>query len=75
MNESKHDRFVRLAQFRTIKAAKHIRLVANLHNDMVYSYTEKEIKKIFSFLRNEIDEAEKKFMRRKRVRTLFRLEK
>lgn len=54
-------RFRRLATHRTIAIIKYIRLLGNLSNKQQYECSEKEIKKIFSTLRHELDICEARF--------------
>ena len=61
-DETKHDRFVRLAESRVNNAIKSIELIGNLSNLNNYDYTEKEAKKIVSALKKTLDNVEKKFM-------------
>jgi hypothetical protein len=51
------DNFIRLAESRTEKAIKAIRVLGNLHNPTNYSYTEKDVDEIFSALNNELKTA------------------
>lgn len=61
MNESKREKFVRLAENRTNKALEIIRLLGNLSNRSVYEYTAADVEKIFSALECEIALAKKQF--------------
>lgn len=60
-NESNRDKFVRLAQSRTTKAIKSIRLIGKLSDRSNYSYNEADVKKIISALRAEIAALQHKF--------------
>jgi ribosomal protein L7/L12 len=51
----KREKFVELAQSRTINAIKAIRVIAKLGNKSAYDYTEADVKKIASALQREID--------------------
>jgi hypothetical protein len=53
--------FARLATKRTNNALKYIRLIGNLSNRSNYDYTSSDAKKIFTALREAIDEVESKF--------------
>jgi len=55
------ERFVRLAEVRTTKALKLIRLIGNLANRGNYSYSQEQVTKIFKALRKELTDAEKRF--------------
>ena len=60
------DSFKRLAVMRVNKALKHIKLVGNLSNKSNYSYTDKQVKKIFAALREGINDAEERFEQREK---------
>ena len=55
------DKFVELAEKRVNKTIKSIRLIGNLANKTNYNYEDKDIKKIFTTLKNEITQVQKKF--------------
>lgn len=59
--ESKADRFTRLAQARTSNVLRSIRILGNLSNTSNYSYTPEQVRKIFSAIRAQLDNAESKF--------------
>lgn len=59
--ESKHDKFVRIAEARTNKAGEMIRLIGNCANVGSYEYTEEEVKKIFAYLEKELKNARNRF--------------
>ncbi|WP_295818049.1 hypothetical protein [uncultured Deinococcus sp.] len=54
VQESKHDRFRRLAEQRVNRALKELRLIANLANRNNYDYTEEEVKILLSALEKEL---------------------
>lgn len=56
------DRFIFLAELRTKRAIKDIRLVGNLSNKSNYSYDTDDVVKIFSVLENELKSAKKRFL-------------
>ena len=60
-NESKQDRFKRIASRRVQEILNKLRLLGNCANIGVYSYTEEDKRKIFSVIDNEL----------KRVKALF----
>ena len=60
-NESKQDRFKRIASRRVQETLDKLRLIGNCANTSVYSYTEEDKRKIFSVIDNEV----------KRVKALF----
>jgi len=59
--ETKHDKFIRLAEARTSKALNMIELIGNLSNRSFYEYTDEEIEKIFTILEREIRKSKEKF--------------
>lgn len=60
-NESKRDRFVRLAEARTNKIIDMIQLLGNCSNQSQYEYSQKDITKIFNAIQTELDSAKKRF--------------
>jgi len=56
------DRFVFLAESRTKRTVKDIRLIGNLSNRSNYSYDIKDVTKIFRMLDSELKSAKKRFM-------------
>lgn len=60
MSEARN-RFIRLAESRTKKAIKDIRLIGNLSNRSNYSYTEEDVSKMFRVLESELKLAKKRF--------------
>lgn len=61
IEESKHDKFVRLAEARTNKIIDMLQLLGNCANSSVYEYTQEEVEEIFQALDQEMREAKKKF--------------
>lgn len=61
--ETKRDRFVRLAEARTNKIIDMIQLLGNCSNTSVYDYSQQDIEKIFNAIENELRDAKKKFSR------------
>lgn len=66
--------FVRLANKRVNNALKYISLVGNLSNTSNYYYTEEDVQKIFDTIRNELNECEKRFDKKKKGRPCFSLD-
>lgn len=60
-NESKRERFVRIAEARTNKIINMIQLLGNCSNQGTYEYTKEDVDKIFSAIESEVREAKKKF--------------
>lgn len=73
MEESKHDRFIRLATVRTEKILNMLRLLGNCANTSNYEYTAKEVDKIFENIRRELDEQEALFKIKNKKRKRFSL--
>ena len=59
--ESKRERFVRLAEARTNKIIKMIQLLGNCSNQNLYDYSPKDVNKIFNTIQNELDSAKKRY--------------
>lgn len=59
--ETKHDRFIRLAEQRTNSVIKKIRLISNLSNSRNYDYSKKEVQEIFSAIEEEVRLAKRIF--------------
>ena len=60
--ESKEDRFKRLAEHRVNNAVAKVSLIGNLASSN-YSFTAEQVQKILSTLRATVDEVEKKFQK------------
>lgn len=61
MLDDKKERFVRIAERRTNNILEQLRLLGNCSNKNNYSYTEEDVKKIFSVIETEIKEVKMKF--------------
>lgn len=61
MVDDKKDRFVRIAERRTNNILEQLRLLGNCSNKNNYSYTEEDVKKIFSVIETELKEVKMKF--------------
>ena len=61
VQETKRDKFVRLAEARTNKIIDMIQLLRNCSNQSQYEYTQKDVTKIFSAIQTELDAAKKRF--------------
>ena len=61
IQETKRDKFVRLAEARTNKIIDMIQLLGNCSNLGAYDYTQQDVDKIFTAIENEMREAKKKF--------------
>ncbi|WP_313019679.1 hypothetical protein [Acetoanaerobium noterae] len=61
MPESKHEKFLRIAEARTNKIIDMIRLLSNCSNKATYEYDKTDVKKIFSALEQELKSCKGKF--------------
>lgn len=59
--ETKRDKFVRLAEARTNKIIDMLQLLGNCSNASAYDYTQQDVEKIFSAIEAEVREAKKMF--------------
>lgn len=60
-NETKRERFVRLAEARTNKILDMLRLLGNCSSRSNYEYTDEDVRKIFSAIEHEMKNARAKF--------------
>ena len=61
IQETKRDKFVRLAEARTNKIIDMIQLLGNCSNLGAYDYTQQDVDKIFTAIEIELRAAKKKF--------------
>lgn len=61
-NESKRERFIRIAEARTNKILSMMRLLGNCSSVSNYDYTDDDIKKIFGALDKELKTTKNKFL-------------
>ena len=59
--ETKREKFVRIAQARTNKIINMIQLLGNCSNQSLYEYSQKDVNKIFNTIQTELDEAKKRY--------------
>ncbi len=59
--ETKREKFVRIAEARTNKIINMIQLLGNCSNQSLYEYSQKDINKIFNTIQTELDEAKKRY--------------
>ncbi|MCH5264795.1 MAG: hypothetical protein J1F02_02770 [Lachnospiraceae bacterium] len=59
--ESKREKFVRIAEARTNKIINMIQLLGNCSNQSLYEYSQKDVNKIFSAIQAELDEAKNRY--------------
>lgn len=62
MSETRREKFIRLATFRTNMVMDKLRLIGNLSNKSNYEYTEEDIKKIFSAIEEQVRIVKNKFL-------------
>lgn len=60
-NETRKERFKRLAAQRTNDVLKRLRILGNCANRQVYEYTEEDIELIFSAIEKKMKEVKTKF--------------
>ena len=60
-NESKKERFERLATLRAKKAIDKIRVLGHCSNTHIYEYSQEDVKKIFSAINKELNRVKSKF--------------
>lgn len=60
-NETKREKFVRLAENRTNKILDMIQLLGNLSSPGTYEYTQQDVDKIFGAIENATKEARKRY--------------
>ena len=59
--ETKRDKFVRIAEARTNKIINMIQLLGNCSNQSLYEYSQKDVNKIFNAIQSELDEAKNRY--------------
>jgi len=59
--ETKRDKFVRLAENRTNKILDTLQLLGNCSNQNAYEYSKKDVDKIFNAIQNQLNETKKRF--------------
>lgn len=62
--ESKHQRFVRLAEARTNKIIATLRLLGNCSSPAVYEYSTTDVNKIFHAIKDATADAENRFRKK-----------
>ncbi len=65
--ETRKERFRRVATRRTNKILRQIQILGNCSNKSSYSYTEEDVKKIFSAIENELRSVKSRFHNRKKT--------
>ena len=70
--ETKHERFVRIAQRRTQAVLEKLRILGNCANRGIYEFTDDEVEKIFRAVLRQVDMTRAQFEDRSK-RTEFKL--
>ncbi len=60
-NESKEDKFKRIAASRTNNVLEKLRLLGNMSNRRLYSYSREDITKIFNAIEKQLKETKSRF--------------
>lgn len=68
--ETKRERFVRLAENRTNKILNMIQLLGNCSNSSLYEYTDADVEKIFGAIESSVKEARRKFAKNDSVKSV-----
>lgn len=68
MEESRRDRFKRIATKRTNEILEKIRILGNCSNKSSYEYTDEEVNKIFSEIDKQLRSIKARFLAGKRER-------
>ena len=61
MNESKHEKFCRLAENRTNNVLKQLELLSNLSNKSSYEYSKQDVDKILKAIKAAVSNVEHSF--------------
>ena len=62
-NETKREKFVRLAEKRTNRIIDQLELLGNLSNTSTYDYSQKDVNKMFRAIETALTDAKRKFNR------------
>jgi len=65
--ETRRERFKRVATRRTNNILRQIHILGNCSNKSSYSYSEEDVKKVFSAIEGELRVAKAKFINRKKT--------
>lgn len=66
MSEDKHAKFRRLAKLRGERVLKDLRLIGNLSSSKNYTYTDAEVRALFSAIEEELKVAKLGYLRNKK---------
>ncbi len=64
-NESKNDKFCRVAEYRTNKIIDMLRLLGNCSNKSTYDYSDDQVEQIFKAIAQATDNAKSRFATKK----------
>ena len=67
-NETPEERFKRIAALRTNAVLDRLRILGNLSNRQMYSYSEEDVNKIFSAINKQVKEVRAKFNSQKQAK-------
>lgn len=70
-NESKSEKFIRLAQSRVTKASVAISRLAYLANTNTYEYTPEQVEQMFSALEEELLQVKVQFQKTEKTKKVF----
>lgn len=73
-NETKHQRFVRLAEARTNRIISTLRLLGNCSSTAAYEYSKGDVAKIFRAIDDAVADAKKRFSKQETAAKPFSLE-
>lgn len=60
-NETKREKFIRLAENRTNKIIDTLELLSNLSNTRAYEYSQKDVDKMFTAIQNALNDAKRSY--------------
>lgn len=69
--EDKKSRFKRLAEYRTNKVLKRLRVLGNCSNKSSYEYASEDVSKMFSVIEEELQRVKSKFKNPKKEKFKF----
>ena len=69
----KHERFKKIAEQRTNKILKTLKLLGNCANKGNYAYTDEEVRKIFNAIERELKVTKSKFQEEQQEEVEFKL--
>jgi len=72
-DESKHEKFIRIATGRTQKVLDYLRILGNCANTQTYEFSKEEVEKIFKSIRSAMEEVRHKFAIKINEKKLFKL--